>query len=387
MKKKVLILTTALDIGGITSFMLPIVNLLKSEYDLTIAYTTDKYNKLSEITGDIELVQFEEPCKKNTALYMLTHGWMSHIIKVKFRDHNRVTPMASLQRVNYSEAMITQLPEELSKHYDVAISTAEFYCNNLVAEKIDAEKKIGWIHPDYSSLHTDTFFDKRTLDKLDYIVTVSNTSKNSLIKVLPEYRNKVYFIPNLLNVEKIIKLSKDKPREYSKISGPIFVTVARLDNSSKRLDRVVEACRILKDKGFEFHWFIVGEGSDYDAIQTLSEKIKTTDVLHLLGAKVNPYPYIKYADAFVLTSQYEGKPVVVDEAMLLGCPVVTTQYTSAIEQIGDNGQVVENNDMTAPMEIAEILLQGKWKNKEITALKKMKDKEAYVRNTLIKLME
>lgn len=64
MKKKVLILTTALDIGGITSFMLPIVNLLKSEYDLTIAYTTDKYNKLSEITGDIELVQFEEPCKK-----------------------------------------------------------------------------------------------------------------------------------------------------------------------------------------------------------------------------------------------------------------------------------------------------------------------------------
>lgn len=387
MKKKVLILTTALDIGGITSFMLPIVNLLKSEYDLTIAYTTDKYNKLSEITGDIELVQFEEPCKKNTALYMLTHGWMSHIIKVKFRDHNKVTPMASLQRVNYSEAMITQIPEELSKHYDVAISTAEFYCNNLVAEKIDAEKKIGWIHPDYSSLHTDTFFDKRTLDKLDYIVTVSNTSKNSLIKVFPEYRNKVYFIPNLLNVEKIIKLSKDKPREYSKISGPIFVTVARLDNSSKRLDRIVEACRILKDKGFEFHWFIVGGGSDYDAIQTLSEKIKTTDVLHLLGAKVNPYPYIKYADAFVLTSQYEGKPVVVDEAMLLGCPVVTTQYTSAIEQIGDNGQVVENNDMTAPMEIAEILLQGKWKNKEITALKKMKDKEEYVRNTLIKLME
>ena len=387
MKKKVLILTTALDIGGITSFMLPIVNLLKSEYDLTIAYTTDKYNKLSEITGDIELVQFEEPCKKNTALYMLTHGWMSHIIKVKFRDHNKVTPMASLQRVNYSEEMITQIPEELSKHYDVAISTAEFYCNNLVAEKIDAEKKIGWIHPDYSSLHTDTFFDKRTLDKLDYIVTVSNTSKNSLIKVFPEYRNKVYFIPNLLNVEKIIKLSKDKPREYSKISGPIFVTVARLDNSSKRLDRIVEACRILKDKGFEFHWFIVGGGSDYDAIQTLSEKIKTTDVLHLLGAKVNPYPYIKYADAFVLTSQYEGKPVVVDEAMLLGCPVVTTQYTSAIEQIGDNGQVVENNDMTAPMEIAEILLQGKWKNKEITALKKMKDKEEYVRNTLIKLME
>lgn len=387
MKKKVLILTTALDIGGITSFMLPIVNLLKSEYDLTIAYTTDKYNKLSEITGDIELVQFEEPCKKNTALYMLMHGWMSHIIKVKFRDHNKVTPMASLQRVNYSEAMITQLPEELSKHYDVAISTAEFYCNNLVAEKIDAEKKIGWIHPDYSSLHTDTFFDKRTLDKLDYIVTVSNTSKNSLIKVLPEYRNKVYFIPNLLNVEKIIKLSKDKPQEYSKISGPIFVTVARLDNSSKRLDRIVEVCRILKDKGFEFHWFIVGGGSDYDAIQTLSEKMKTTDVLHLLGAKVNPYPYIKYADAFVLTSQYEGKPVVVDEAMLLGCPVVTTQYTSAIEQIGDNGQVVENNDMTAPMEIAEILLQGKWKNKEITALKNMKDKEAYVRNTLIKLME
>lgn len=387
MKKKVLILTTALDIGGITSFMLPIVNLLKSEYDLTIAYTTDKYDKLSEITGDVELVQFKEPCKKNTALYMLTHGWMSHIIKVKFRNHNKVTPMASLQRVNYSEAMITQLPQELNKHYDVAISTAEFYCNDLAVEKIDADKKIGWIHPDYSSMHTDVLFDKRTLDRLDYIVTVSNASKNSLITILPEYRDKVYFIPNLLNTERIIQLSKDKPEEYSNISGSIFVTVARLDNSSKRLDRIVETCKILKDKGLEFHWFIVGGGSDYDAIETLSEKMKTTDVLHLLGAKVNPYPYIKYANTFVLTSQYEGKPVVIDEAMLLGCPVVATQYTSAIEQIGDYGCVVENNDMTAPMEIAKILLQGISKSKETSAKKIMKDKEEYVRNTLIKLME
>lgn len=64
-----------------------------------------------------------------------------------------------------------------------------------------------------------------------------------------------------------------------------------------------------------------------------------------MGASNNPYPYYKKADVFILTSQYEGKPIVVDEALSLKCPVIVTNYKSAREQVNENvGAVIDNQD-------------------------------------------
>jgi hypothetical protein len=99
--------------------------------------------------------------------------------------------MKSLQKINYIQAKITKKNLE---YYDFAISTAEFFCNTYVALNTIADKKIGWIHPDYESLNTDIDFDRMTLDKLDKLVTISETCKLSLINSFPGYYNKIEMI-------------------------------------------------------------------------------------------------------------------------------------------------------------------------------------------------
>ena len=66
----------------------------------------------------------------------------------------------------------------------------------------------------------------------------------------------------------------------------------------------------------------------------------------MLGAKANPYPYIKNADIYVQTSRHEGYCLTLAEAKCLCKPIVTTNFIGAYEQIENdvNGLITEAND-------------------------------------------
>lgn len=355
--KKILVFTTALGLGGITSYTINLVNELSVLYDVTLAYTRDEDLKLMEVSSKVKKVIFHMPSKKKTLMALVKHGWLYHAMKIKLRKHTRISPMESIQKVSYANAEITELPEMLLEHYDIAISTAEFYCNDIVALKISADIKIAWIHPDYKALKADIAFDRTILDMFNWIAVVSEENRKTLCSIIPDYCEKVLYVPNLLNKSLIEKKSEVKPDEYQNIKGKhIIVTVCRLDNSSKRVDRVVQICKALKDKGKEFCWFIVGDGPDRENLKVEIEKNGLKKEMILLGSKINPYPYVRYADLFVLTSQYEGRPISVDEALLLECPVIVSNYTSAREQIKpEYGTVIVNSDDTFTEEFCKVL--------------------------------
>jgi glycosyltransferase involved in cell wall biosynthesis len=65
----------------------------------------------------------------------------------------------------------------------------------------------------------------------------------------------------------------------------------------------------------------------------------------LLGAKLNPYPYLKNCTIYVQTSKFEGFGTTVVEARMLNKPIVTTNFDVVCEQIkdGKNGLIVEMN--------------------------------------------
>lgn len=361
--KDILILTTTLSAGGITSFTIPLANELAKEHNVTLAYTVDTCGKLAQFSERVRTVSYQGSSKKKTALYMLKHGWAHHILKIVLRNRSSISPIASVQRTAYASAATTILPDTLLRDFDVAISTAEFYCNDLLVSKIKAKKKIGWIHPDYKALNPNVAFDRRTLDQIDTIVTVSQSTKQSLLEVIPEYEGKTVYLPNLIEVERLWELSGQYPPEYEASKGKrIIVTVCRIDNSSKRLDRVVMIAKKLADRQENFRWFIVGEGADFDMIQSLIKKDGLSDYVSMLGLRKNPYPYIRYADLFVLTSQYEGKPVVVDEAIALHCPVAVTNYASAREQVHcQYGYILKNDDQQI---VEDFSLRLNWKDIE-----------------------
>ena len=147
----------------------------------------------------------------------------------------------------------------------------------------------------------------------------------------------------------MIKKQADEKTAFSVAKGRVnLITVCRIDFMSKGLDRAVNVIENLVQNGYEskFHWYIVGQGSDYTALEQLIIEKDLSSTITLLGAKNNPFPYEKKCDIFFLPSYFEGKPVSVTEAQILGLVPVVTNYSSAKEQIvnGIDGLIVNNNE-------------------------------------------
>ena len=81
------------------------------------------------------------------------------------------------------------------------------------------------------------------------------------------------------------------------------------------------------------HLTIVGGGAEEKPLKALQKQLGLEDTVSFVGLRVNPYPWMKYADALLLTSRYEGLPNTALEAMALGKPVVATDCCGAFEEI------------------------------------------------------
>ena len=90
----------------------------------------------------------------------------------------------------------------------------------------------------------------------------------------------------------------------------------------------------------------------------------------LLGAKDNPYPYIKNCTLLVQSSRYEGKSVVLDEAKILKTPIVVTEYPTVYDQIIDQkeGLIVPITPEGIAKGIEEIVNNATLKNELIKYL-------------------
>jgi glycosyltransferase involved in cell wall biosynthesis len=114
------------------------------------------------------------------------------------------------------------------------------------------------------------------------------------------------------------------------------------------LDRGIKAFAKLKEENLieNFRWYIIGDGSDLDKLKKMITENILDKFITVLGPRNNPLPYVALMDMFFLPSRYEGKPMAVTEAQMLGVPALVTAYASAEEQIenGIDGIILENTD-------------------------------------------
>lgn len=167
---------------------------------------------------------------------------------------------------------------------------------------------------------------------------ISKASYRDFIDVYPELRNRTICIGNLIDYNKIKMLSEQKIEiEKQKY---IFITIGRHDEQEKRLTRVIMASKKLKEAGFDFLVWFVGTGKDTEMYKELIKQEDLEENIKLLGVKKNPYPYLKTADAILLTSDYEGYPVVFQEAFVLNKPIITTDVSDAEYDVKDKYGIV-----------------------------------------------
>jgi len=150
----------------------------------------------------------------------------------------------------------------------------------------------------------------------------------------PEFEKKIYCIANITSSEMVKNMAKNYfPAEYEGERCNIL-SIGRLSNQ-KGFDMAVDAAALLKEKGFNFKWHIIGEGELRESLEKKIKDLSLEKNVLLLGTRSNPYPYIKNCSILVQSSRYEGKSVVLDEAKILATPIVVTSYLTVWDQIKD----------------------------------------------------
>ncbi len=122
--------------------------------------------------------------------------------------------------------------------------------------------------------------------------------------------------------------------------------VGRLE-PQKRWDRLIAALPLLADRTIPL--VILGEGDERGAIETQIRALGLGDRVRLLGHSTDPLPVMVRAQVVVLTSDYEGVPGVLREALSVGTPVISTDSSAAVAEIidrPDRGTIVARDDAT-----------------------------------------
>lgn len=259
---------------------------------------------------------------------------------------------------------------KLDTEYDVAIGYLEKNPIYFCVDKVKAKKKIGWIHNDYEKLGMDKKIDNKYFSKLDYVFTVSEECLKVLKMVFPQYDRKFRLMHNIVSEKTIKKLALEEISDIDFNNKNInIISVGRL-NYQKGFELAIEACSILKEKGYNIKWNIVGEGEERSNLENLINKFELEENFNLLGIRENPYPYIKKSDIYVQPSRFEGKSIAIDEAKILNKPIVVTNFSTAKDQIinNKNGIITEMNSKSLANEIERIICDEKLKKKIILNL-------------------
>lgn len=261
---------------------------------------------------------------------------------------------------------------KIDKDYDIAIGFQEKNPIYFCVDHVKAKVKIGWIHTDYKKLGIDPEKDKSYFAELDYIVTVSEDLVHILKEQFPESKNKINYIYNIVSSRVINKMSLEKVNlKTINDSSTSIISVGRLAKE-KGLDITLDAIDILVKKGYYIKWYLIGEGNVKPELEKSIKTRKLEERVVFLGIKENPYPYIKIADIFIQSSRYEGKSISINEAKILGKPIVITNFDTAKSHIKDdyNGLIADMDSVSVANNIERLIKEDDLRKKFITNLER-----------------
>ncbi len=347
-KKKILFLIHTLQVGGAEKVLVNLVNKLdKNKFDITVmtVINTGAFRKeLGENIKyksifDIKLLNRNKKTKGENSGNLLDKTSKVKQILAKIYQF-------FWRNINCSKIYKKYIKEK----YDVEVAFLEGISAKIIANSTNPNsKKIAWIHVDLlNEKKTEKFFksreeEKRTYDKFDTIIAVSEHVKEQFIKKFNINRDKVLIRYNPIDSEYIIKRAIEPINDVKKEKFTLC-TVGRL-SKQKGFDRLLEVVKKLDDAGYDFELWVIGVGAEEDNLKNYIKNNKLDNV-YMLGYKKNPYKYIESADLFVCSSRAEGFSTVVSEAIVLEKPVITTLCSGMKELLGKNGEygiICENN--------------------------------------------
>lgn len=343
--KKILIVNNNMHIGGVQKALVSLLWSIRGHYDITLLlfYPDGEYK--DALPPDIKVV---------TAKSGYRYLGMTRRDAVKWQDKLGRAFYAGISRAfgrKYAVSLMGIGQKPLGE-FDVAISYLHnsldkaFYggCNEFVLRHTLADKKITFLHCDYSRCGANTAENALQYKKFDLIAACSQGCADAFKLKNSILAQKVKVVYNCHDFNNIRKMAETAPvsLQADRIN---IVTVARLgkEKGVERALRVIAGLGKLKEK---LHYYVIGDGVLMPVLRRIIQEENLNSCVTLCGAQINPYGYMKAADLLLIPSYSEAAPLVIGEAACLGTPILSTETSSAREMIEKTGYgwVCENSE-------------------------------------------
>lgn len=352
-KKELIFFAYNLGLGGIESALIELLkNINYNKYNVTLILEKKEGELLQKVPKDVKVMEYS----------------VSNNKLVLFR-----------KAVNFVKRI-----QFLLKHknkYDFSCSYATYSIPGSTLARICSKNSCLYVHSSYEYLYNPkkykNFFNKLKVYRFRHIIFVSNEARIFFNKIYNALSNKTTTINNFIDVDKIKELSTEKI-SLKKDNDILFVFVGRLTEDSKRVTRLIKLMEYLKTHKKDVMCWIVGDGPDREQYEKLIKNKKLETCIKMIGSQSNPYPYIKQADYLILTSEYEGFPMVYNEAIILNKPIITTMnVTDDYISIPNNfGYIISKEQIVLNKEVLNIISSAPLTLKRIDLKKINKIKQA-----------
>ena len=320
-KRKVFIAIHQLNIGGAQKALISALNAIDyTKNDVTLYVRKNRLDLLPLVNNNVkEIIINEDRTRYDHKPYSLVLTLISYLLKLLKKD------CTTVDKINRDYVLKKQIEFEKTHYfsdntcYDLAISFIHGYTSKVVAEVVNAKRKIMFYFESTDSLHK---LHSQAMKQYDRIFCDSKLSQKALKSFYPEFADKIYCLENYVDAEDVRKKAEEfKP--YFSNNKLLLCSCGRI-TPVKGFDLAVEAADLLRNKGVVFKWYFVGDGSDRAKIENLIESKQLEDYIEITGLQSNPYPYIKNCDIYVQPSYEESQGLTMVEAKVLCKPVITT---------------------------------------------------------------
>lgn len=338
--KKVLFVIDSLNCGGAERSLLSLLTVLDSskyEKHLWILHPGGVLDQL--VPNDVIIENPPVYSKYQKNVLQLSKKCFS--LRLRW-NQNRKQPRHNAEVYWQSCGYATQ---GLDQAFDIAVAYQQGVPTYIVATKIKATRKIAWINVNIKGAGYNIDYNTPFYKKMDCLVCVSEMLE-SLVKeeYMPQFKDKIHCVYDIVSPDIVKGLALQSVEELNEnlTNRLVLTTVGRMAHQ-KNYPLAVQTARLLRQRGIDFTWFFVGDGSMLEPIRQQIRDYDLQDNVKALGLRINPYPYINACDIYVQTSLFEGFGLTIAEAKMLGKPIVSTNFDVVHNQLenGVNGIIVE----------------------------------------------
>ena len=333
-KKQILVRIGSLRHGGAEKVLATFLKKLpddKYEIDLLLNLYSGKY--LPEVPGWINVLYLNKG-------EMITTNRLQDIPLKAFRVMYQ-SVLKKFPKLLYSTIL-------KNKKYDIEFAAIHGFRDEILNSPLKNSKKIVWIHNDLRKTHFHNYTDNeiRKFFGFDKILVISEHIQKDFENLArnENEKNRIVRIYNPLDTNEILNKANVN-WESTQNPAPVFISVGTVF-PQKGFDRLLKIHQRLLHEGFPHLVKILGDGYDFENIKNLISELQIAETVEMTGFTDNPYPAVKNADFYILSSRYEGFPTVLFEAVTLKKNIIATEV-SGVREILENGKlglIVENSE-------------------------------------------